>query len=233
MSLTFTFKNQIANINHSAPETSNAFSVSDALELNKILKKIPKSCKGLLWTANTERLFCSGGDLKYYAKLKKRPDGIQANRKIRLALKGLSEINFPTAVAMDGDAFGGGIELISCFDFVVCENHTLLGLWQRKIGLTYGWGGGERLVKRISQSKLKGLALEAKNISAFEALEIGLVDSVVRKGLSKDKALGWLQRQSTLSPVPVKVIKNSKNLNLDFEKIWLNEDHKKVLAKRR
>ena len=101
--------------------------------------------------------------------MKGRQPGILANRKIRVQLKQLAHLPVPTLALVDGECYGGGVELLSCFDFIYSTPTSQFGLWQRKVGLTFGWGGGVRLLKRMSEHQLKQLCLEAKTLTALEA----------------------------------------------------------------
>jgi enoyl-CoA hydratase/carnithine racemase len=234
--LKITVKGKILVCVLDAPERGNAFSLKDAEALSKALKKSIKDdrIEGLLLTAQG-RLFCAGGDLGDYGRMKTAAQGKTVNRKITAALEALASWPKPTACVVLGDCFGGGVELISAFDRVFCVPEAMLGLWQRRLALSFGWGGGARLEERLGLKRLRGLALEARTFSAYEAREIGLVDDVVLLTQALAVAEEWIEKTAALPAAPVAGLKSfvtsiEKKL---FEKLWWNPEHRSVLMGRR
>jgi enoyl-CoA hydratase len=216
------------------PARGNAFSLADADVLLKSLKKYERSddVDGLLLVA-VGRVFCSGGNLSDYGKMKTAAQGKAVNRKITAALNALDAWAKPTACVVSGDCFGGGVELIAAFDFVVAVPEALLGLWQRRIALSFGWGGGARLERRVGPQMLRRLALEARTFSAHEARELGIVDEVVVLTQSCARAEEWLHAQARLPKAPLASLKNfiARAEQKIFEKLWWNPEHRGVLWK--
>jgi enoyl-CoA hydratase len=216
-------------------EQRNCFGIACAKELQTIVKQISKQKRDGLIVTSQEKVFCSGGNLKDYAKLKKKSDGIKINREITKILNELESAPFPTICLVTGDCFGGGIEWISAFDMVFTVPHTLFGMWQRKIGLSFGWGGGVRLQKRLSHRELKNLILRAQNLSSYTALDINLIDAIYPKEIILNKALEQIKKLRDLPQIPFKAIKslNSQFTNEQkvFESIWMNSEHQRLLSK--
>lgn len=216
------------------PLSANSFGPSEADQLGNILRqKKWREAMGLIF-CSTGRTFCSGGNLRYYASLKTRAAGLSANRKIRKSLSALAQFEIPSVAVVEGDCFGGGMELLSCFDYIVSAPHCLFGFWQRRIGLTYGWGGGARWLGRLSQAQLKNLTLNPRVVNAYEALHLGMIDEVAPVGLFQ-RAQQWILNSEKFPHAPVEAIKNfsaQKETNL-FEKLWGNKEHRKVLKSRR
>ncbi len=231
MSLKFENSNKCLIVTHCDLAAANSFSLQDARDLDFRLNI--SDFDSLLWKSSHPRVFCSGGHLKFYANSTEPEDGIKANQKISKVLDRLFHVPVPTAVAVSGDAFGGGVELISCFDRVVIEHHVLVGLWQRRIALSFGWGGRTRLEQRVSSSVIQQLLLSAKNLSAYESARFGICDEVVGSGLSEEFAMKWLEQQVGFSSFPIEKIKNGcgKTEQSDIKSLWFNPDHKKILKK--
>lgn len=204
-----------------------SFGVEEAIALERILKKNPK---GLIWTNQEKSPWCSGGNLKYYGSLKSRLQGLEANRKIAATLDKLAKYHAPKVALLSGDAFGGGLELLSCFDHVIVAPHVFLGLWQRRIALTFGWGGGSRLERRLGQNRMIKLALDARSLNALEAHREGLVDEIISFG-GEARAFQYVKRQQGLPQAPVEPLMKwgRQTERKIFEKIWLNVEHKEIL----
>lgn len=216
----------------SRPEAANAFGLDDALQLRKILKANP-TARVLVWRSAGGRCFCAGGDLAAYARMAKRDQGLAANRKIAAALKDLAAFPGLTLAIVEGDCWGGGLELLSSFDTVWALPHAAFGLWQRRIGLSFGWGGGTRLEARLGPAKVKALALTARSFTAATAADLGLVDRVVSPA-SLEAALGvWMKQQLSLPPEPLPLVKamTPKSEADVFRRLWWNASHRRVLAR--
>lgn len=210
----------------------NSYGPHESQQFSKILKTNKSKFKALIFSSEGERFFCAGGNLKLYADMKGRQMGILTNRKIRIQLEQLARLPVPTLALVEGECYGGGIELLSCFDFIFSTPTSKFGLWQRKIGLTFGWGGGARLLKRMTEHKLKQLCLEAKTLSASEAWALQLVDQVVHKNKLQKSAHKWSQDILSLPMEPVPGIKRlTQNEVATFEGLWTNKSHKAALKK--
>lgn len=234
MGLNCRLENGILRATLDAPTRGNSFGLKDAEELLKALKaSVRKPTKGLIFTA-TGRLFCAGGNLDDYARMKTAAQGKSVNRKITAALKSLAEWPHPTIAIVNGDCFGGGVEVLSAFDHVISVPEAMFGLWQRRIGLTFGWGGGARIEDRIGLARVRRLALSARSLSSYEALETGLIDEIHLKSVIEARALEWLERAAALPQAPVAGLKTyvSKGEQQLFERLWWNEEHRAVLNKR-
>ena len=207
-------------------ETRNAFSLSEAGELLQKLHEEKPS--GLLLTAGGS-VFCSGGQLKEYAA---RPeDGVTVNLEITGILQKIVELPIPKCVLVDGGCFGGGVELISAFDRVLATPRAQFALWQRRIGLSFGWGGEARLVQRMGCGALKDWYVTTKLINVYAAQRLGLVDEVVSLSRGVVAAEEWLRSSSQYSKMALSAFSDPQLSESEtFSKLWLNEDHKKALA---
>ncbi len=209
----------------------NSLRVSTASELLKFLRRAEKECDALLFSA-AGPVFCSGGNLRDH-DTQGPTKGRAANRKIAAVLSVLDGLSIPTVALVERDALGGGVELLSAFDFILTTPHVLLGFWQRRLGLSFGWGGGARLESRIGVGRLRRLALEARAVSAGEALEVGLVDQVVPTWSALGDALALCLRLGSLPRKSVAAMKKRtpKNERAVFEKLWFGADHKAALGR--
>lgn len=218
------------------PSSRNALSLKEAQrlasELN--LKKSNLDYDAVLVTARGSH-FCSGGNLSDYAGMKKPEQGKAVNRKITAILDQLSTLAVPTACVIQGDCYGGGLELLGAFDYVVSLPEAQFGFWQRRIALSFGWGGRKRLSRRLSESQIDQLAMSSRNLSASEAKEIGLIDEVAIASRAVSQAEDWLIRTAALPALPLQQLKSSIGKKVDeqkfFEKLWWNKEHLKVLLR--
>ncbi len=214
-------------------KSGNSFSAVEADLLLKHLRDL-KGIDGVVFESEGPGPFCSGGDLIQYASHTRASQGHKINRLIRKALDQLDNLNVPTVAVVEGDCFGGGVELLSAFDHVISTSQVHFGFWQRKIGLTFGWGGYLRLRKRMSESELKNKALVTTGFSSFEALDSGLINEISPAYEIEKRALDWLAKASSWSKESLVATKLSvkKDANQEakiFEKLWFNKDHLKAM----
>jgi enoyl-CoA hydratase len=85
----------------------------------------------------------------------------------------------PYIAAVNGFALGGGCELALACDFIYASDNAKLGQPEVKLGVIPGFGGTQRLARRVGVAKTKELCMTGDPIDAAEALRIGLVDLVV------------------------------------------------------
>jgi enoyl-CoA hydratase len=212
------------------PEAANAFDLEAAKTLREILKS-HRGVRVLVWRA-MGRCFCSGGDLHAYARLKGRNQGLLVNRQIAKILGELAAYPAATLAIVEGDCWGGGVELLSCFDTVWSVPDAAFGLWQRRIGLTYGWGGWRRLAARMGEARLRERALAGQAFTAFCARQWGLVDEVIPRFALEDRLKEWRRNQLRLPAEPVAAIKSVTGATEAgwFKKLWGNRTHARILA---
>jgi len=85
----------------------------------------------------------------------------------------------PYIAAVNGFALGGGCELALACDFIYASTNAQLGQPEVKLGIIPGFGGTQRLLRRVGIAKAKELIFTGETIGAEEAFRIGLVDALV------------------------------------------------------
>ena len=213
----------------------NSFGLGAARELLQILRDAEaSSCAGIIFRSQGA-VFCSGGNLRDYAKSNDSAPGIMINREISQVLNELNMSRLMTIALVEGDCFGGGLELLSAFDEVIAVPGVLFGFWQRRIGLSFGWGGGHRLARRLGDQMLIRLAMEASVVFCPEALDLNLIDYVTTPMTAFNFAMCRLQALTRFSNDPVGPLKRLRQTMTSpiessvFEELWWNADHRKAL----
>lgn len=85
----------------------------------------------------------------------------------------------PIIAAVNGFAFGGGMELVMASDFVIASETASFALPELKLGLIPGFGGCRRILRTMSLADAKRLLFTAQTLDAMEAFSKGLVQEVV------------------------------------------------------
>jgi enoyl-CoA hydratase len=162
------------------PEALNAFNYESLLQLLEIVQEIrhDRGVRVVLITGAGEKAFSVGADLKERKHLS--PEEVMRNvHKIGEVFSSVSELPQPTIAAINGYAFGGGMEFALACDFRLSIKDTRMGLTETSLGIIPGAGGTQRLPRLIGESKALELILTARRITAEEAEKIGLINKVV------------------------------------------------------
>ena len=138
--------------------------------------------------------FVSGGDLKELAGHPEAAAGERLNRVMSGALAGLIALPCPVIAAVNGDAIGGGCEILTACDLRLAAPKARFAFRQVQNGLTTGWGGAGRLVKLIGQARAMELMLTGRMVDAAEAQALGLIHRIALPDTDVlDAAYTWAQ----------------------------------------
>ncbi len=108
----------------------------------------------------------------------------------------------PVIAAINGVAFGGGLELALLCDLRVAAPHAELALPETTLGIIPGAGGTQRLPRVVGEARAKEMILLGKKLTAAEALAWGLVNRVSPAGTSVvDDAIAWIDPIANGAPI--------------------------------
>jgi len=143
----------------------------------------------LVLTGAGERAFCAGSDISEFPRMLGRGKVVPMKLSFENQVYGqVAEFPKPTIAAISGLAYGGGLELAVCCDFIVIEEHTRLCLPEIKLGVFPGSGGTVRVTRRIGASRAKEMMFYGEPIDAGTALRWGLANRVAPSGQSRHAA---------------------------------------------
>jgi enoyl-CoA hydratase/carnithine racemase len=168
----------------------------------------------LVVTGAGDRAFCAGSDVGEFPDV---ADDVVA-RKLALeneAWSRLDDFPRPTIAALNGLAFGGGLELAVCCDLLVAGAEVRLALPEVKLGVFPGTGGTVRVPRRVGEGRAKELAFLGEPIDAATALAWGLVNRVVPPGQARAAAREWAALLATRPARAVQLCKQAIDLALD------------------
>jgi enoyl-CoA hydratase/carnithine racemase len=202
------------------------------------------SLRALIITAAGDQAFASGGDLKELSDHTDVESGLRLNRIMGRALTRLTELPVPVIAAVNGNAVGGGCEIMTACDLRMAANRARFHFAQVKVGLTTGWGGTARLVRLIGQSRATELLLTGRTFDAQEALEIGFVHRLVPQGGNVlESAQAWADMLIHLPRESLAAInklvhstgrmttEEANDLESDlFTSLWAGPDHLEALS---
>jgi enoyl-CoA hydratase/carnithine racemase len=172
-------KNQAVWLTLNRPEVMNAFNFKMLDALNQAVADVMfrREIRAVVITGAGDRSFSSGADLKERATLSEA----EVRRfifTIRILFTTIENLGKPVIAAMNGVAFGGGLELALAADIRIASKDSVMGLTETRLGIIPGAGGTQRLPRLIGKGKAKELIFTGKRLTADEALGIGLVNQV-------------------------------------------------------
>ncbi|QSO49460.1 enoyl-CoA hydratase [Alicyclobacillus mengziensis] len=167
-------------------------------------------------TGAGERAFCAGADLKERRGMNE--DQVRgAVALIRSTIHALSTLPQPVIAAVGGVAFGGGTELALAADLRVAADNAVFGLTETSLAIIPGAGGTQRLARLVGVAKAKELIFTARRIDAVTALELGIVNQVVKKGELSAKVHELAQEIQKNGPIAVRQAKLAIDRGADVD----------------
>lgn len=181
----FKVEDGVATLTVNRPQALNALNWTAQAQFAACVQQVAADAavRVLVITGAGERAFVAGGDLKELHGYPDRESGARLNRIMSGALAQLTHLPLPVIAAINGDAFGGGCEIITACDIRIAVDTARFSFAQVRNALTSGWGGTARLVRQIGQSRAMELHLTARLLGAQEAVQIGLVHRIVPQGV--------------------------------------------------
>jgi enoyl-CoA hydratase/carnithine racemase len=203
----------IATVTLNRPERYNALGRRIVDELGEALESIEGAgeVRAIVLTGAGDKAFCSGVDLKERAEMD--ADGRWShNRALGAFAERLARLQVPTIAALNGLAFGGGLEIALACDFRVAAEGARFALPEVGIGIVPGAGGTQRLPRLIGVTKAKELILTGRRMSAGDALDMGLVSKVVPRSSLMEEARSLAEEIAANSPLAVAYAKAAVDL---------------------
>ncbi len=172
---------------------------SDALrELREVLPET--SSKMLLFRSAQPRLFAAGADMAEMQRFT-ATEAYEFARLGQEVFASIERLPCLTVASIDGDCFGGALDLILAFDVRLATPRSRFAHPGARIGIVTGFGGTSRWRKVLTRPAANQLFLANRVFPASEALDLGLVDRVAE---SHDEEIA---RMSTLDPAATQLVK--------------------------
>jgi enoyl-CoA hydratase/carnithine racemase len=223
----------------------NSLSRATLLAFGKLAREAISndSVRAIVITGRGNKAFCAGADLKERQGMSENDVRVQVEL-YRSELGPLDRSPKPVVAALNGVAFGGGLELALVCDLRVAAPHVQVGLPETTLGIIPGAGGTQRLGRIVGEARAKELILLGRRIDAREALAWGLVNRVSPDGSDVvDDAVAWIEPIASGAPVAqaaaLEAIDRSFDTTLEvglelekvsYDKVLVSEDRREALA---
>lgn len=162
------------------PEKLNALNRRVIAEIESAVAEVRHrhGTHALIVTGAGDKAFVAGADIAEMRDMRLE-DARNFARAGHRALDALEALPVPVIAAVNGFALGGGCELALACDFIYASDRAKFGQPEVKLGVIPGFGGTQRLMRRVGVAMAKELIFTGATIDAHEALRIGLVNKVV------------------------------------------------------
>ncbi|PCC67372.1 short chain enoyl-CoA hydratase [Nannocystis exedens] len=191
----------------SRPKALNALNPEVIAGLSQVLDDTAAAARAgdvraLVLTGAGEKSFVAGADIAAMADMSvgTAREFARAGHGVGEALAGLP---IPTIAAVHGFALGGGCELALACDFIYAAENAKFGQPEVKLGVIPGFGGTQRLARRVGLARALELCLTGDTIDAAEAARIGLVNRVLPAAELLPAALATARKIAEMGPVAV------------------------------
>ena len=194
----------VATVTVNRPKALNALNthtVTELLELSTDLEANP-NVRAVILTGAGEKAFVAGADISEMAEMRPR-EGRHFAELGGALMTALETSDKPWIAAVNGFALGGGCELALACDFIYAARGARIGQPEVSLGIIPGFGGTQRLMRRVGIAKAKEIIFTGDPVDADEALRIGLVDLVVERADLIARARQTGEKIATKGPLAI------------------------------
>lgn len=210
----YTVQDYVATITINRPKVLNAFTDKNIEIIESLLEQAAhdRNVGVIVLTGAGDRAFCVGGDVNWEKGTngKSGLEGLEfnLNRKIAECLK-------PVIARVNGYAIGGGHHIAYFCDFTIAADHAIFGQNGPRVGSPAGGYIVAHAANVIGHKRARELWMLCRKYTAQQALEWGLVNSVVPKAGLDDEVRKYCDELLSLSPTCLKIVKRSLYYHMD------------------
>lgn len=196
------------------PEARNALTDTLLSETMAALAawEMDRGIAGVILTGD-DTAFCAGGDLKGTASSAMPPFDKYRHRLSQSvwhdSFRRLGRYSKPLIAAVEGHAYGGGLELMLLCDFAVGSETARMGMTEARLGLFPILGGAWLLADAVGPRKARELCFTGRRIGAQEALALGILNHVTPAGGATDRAVEIVEEIAGNAPLAVMAAKQA------------------------
>jgi naphthoate synthase len=208
----------IAKISINRPEVHNAFRPQTLVEVSAAMElaREDQEVGVVVLTGVGGKAFCSGGDQQVRGDTGYVAEGEKLGRfhvtDLQVQMRRLPK---PVVAMVAGYAVGGGHVLHVCCDLTIAADNAVFGQTGPRVGSWDGGFGASLLRDLVGPKRAKELWLLCRMYDAEEAMEMGLVNTVVPLAELERETVAWCREMLALSPFALRLVKSSFNAHED------------------
>src|SRR6187401_1737594 len=208
----------IAKITINRPEVRNAFRPQTIVEISQALELAREDTEvgAIILTGEGELAFCSGGDQRVRGDTGYVPEGAKVGRfhvtDLHVQMRRLPK---PVIAMVAGYAIGGGQILHLVCDLTIAADNARFGQTGPRVGSFDGGYGASYLARLVGPKKAKEIWFLCRQYDAQQALDMGLVNTVVPVAELEETTVAWCREMLALSPWAIRLYKLSMHAHED------------------
>ncbi|MSQ61753.1 MAG: 1,4-dihydroxy-2-naphthoyl-CoA synthase [Dehalococcoidia bacterium] len=207
----------IAKITINRPEVRNAFRPRTLFELREAFTRAHEdpAIGVIILTGAGDKAFCSGGDQRVRGEGGYVGDDGVPRLNVLDLQRQIRTIPKPVIAMVAGYAIGGGHVLHIVCDLTIAADNAVFGQTGPRVGSFDGGYGTTLLARIVGHKKAREIWYLCRQYSAQEALEMGLVNTVVPLARLEEETVGWANEMLEKSPIALRFLKASFNADTD------------------
>lgn len=207
----------IAKITINRPQVRNAFRPKTVFEMSEALHDARMDSKigVVILTGEGDKAFCSGGDQKIRGETGYTDESginhlnvLDFQRQMRTCPK-------PIVAMVAGYAIGGGHVLHLMCDLTIAADNAVFGQTGPKVGSFDGGYGASYMARVVGQKKAREIWFLCRQYSARQALDMGLVNTIVPLERLEEETVHWCREILANSPMAIRCLKAALNADCD------------------
>ena len=197
----------VALLRLNRPEARNALSPEMMEQVAVELERLdPDPAVRCIVIAGSDEVFAAGADIK---AMSERSFEEALRHPAAAFWRRVAAVKTPMVAAVSGFALGGGCELALACDMIVASDTARFGQPEITLGIIPGGGGSQRLARVMGKQRAMEYVLTGRRFDAEMALEMGLVNKVVKKGRWLEEALELARTVAERPPIAARLAKQA------------------------
>jgi naphthoate synthase len=207
----------IAKITIDRPHVRNAFRPETVTELIDAFRRVrdDSSIGVVLFTGAGDKAFCSGGDMNVKGEAGYIADDGTARLNVLDLQRLIRSLPIVVIAMVNGFAIGGGHVLHVICDLTIASDNAVFGQTGPKVGSFDGGYGATLLARIVGHKKAREMWYLCRQYDAAQALDMGLVNTVVPLDELEDEGVAWAGEILEKSPTAIRMLKRSFNADTD------------------
>lgn len=200
------------------PKSLNALNPATLREIAACLEAVcqAQTVRCLIITGGGDRAFVAGADIAAMVTMNAL-EGKEFSALGLSVLRRIEELPIPVIAAVNGFALGGGTELALACDLIIAAEKAKFGQPEINLGVIPGFGGTQRLARRIGLPRARELIYSGEMIDAQTALRYGLVNKVVPAADLMTEAKELANKLAAKPPIAMRQAKAAINAGMDMD----------------
>jgi len=201
------------------PQVANAINTQmgrDFLDLWTRLTEDAGEVRCAILTGAGEKVFCAGGDLKERHGMT-REQWLRQHEIFERQYWALIDLPLPVIAAVNGHAYGGGLETVLSCDFAYAVKAARFALTEVTLGIMPGLGGTQNLPRAVGERRAKEIIMTGRPFGARQAYEWGLLNEVCEPQDLMPRVLETARTIAQNAPLSIRQVKKSVRFGMQME----------------